>query len=162
MIRELITNLKLRVKVAWIGPHLDSYVRQRTEAHKPVLFFNWKPSYITTINNYTNIAFPRCEDIHHTDLQFPSNCAFEINQLNKVAWSGLQQSGADAMQLVKGLRFTQCQYQELLDSFVHKLVLHLNSGVRFTVTLVQLNRISIINDILHLLIAVCHDNLWQM
>lgn len=119
VIRILIMHLQLKVRVAWIGPHLDDYVHNLTLRHKPVLFFSWKPSKITFTKNYTNIAFPRCEDVE-IGLPFPSNCAFEINQLNKVAWAGLKESGEEAMHLVRGIRFTQMQYQELLQSYIQR------------------------------------------
>lgn len=116
MIRELIDSLNLRVKVAWIGPNLEPYVRNRMLSGKPVLFFNWKPNVVSATENYTNVAFPRCEDLSNS-FTFPSNCAFEINQLSKVAWKGLRAAGPEVVQVASAISFTQKQYQDLTDSY---------------------------------------------
>ncbi|GAB6030439.1 hypothetical protein CHUAL_007310 [Chamberlinius hualienensis] len=117
-ISHLIESLMLKVKVAWIGAHLDDYIYNRTLQNKPVMFFSWKPNEITYNNMFTNIAFPACEDLE-LGVLYPRHCGFEINQLNKVAWTGLQKAAPEVMHVIRSMTFTQAQYQSLLESYIN-------------------------------------------
>ena len=61
VLQSQINSLHLDVSVAWIGPHLHSFVHQRTVNYLATLFFNWMPNTLTAMGNYSRISFPHCK-----------------------------------------------------------------------------------------------------
>ncbi|XP_076336163.1 uncharacterized protein LOC143239183 [Tachypleus tridentatus] len=120
LLKEQIERLHLLVRVVWVGPHLDQLVTTRTENHKPTLFFNWKPNTLTSVDNYTDVAFPHCEDkpfVSHPALL----CEFEINQLEKVTWSVFKKNAHDAYHVVQSMFFSQTQLTSMLEKYEQAL-----------------------------------------
>lgn len=114
-------TLELKVEVAWIGPNLETFVLERAKRGEPVLFFNWKPNTLTHKNNFTNVAFPHCED-NNPSLSLTngskSPCDFEINQLEKVVWKQIKNTlQKDVYYVVRHLHFSQEEYLKLLDDY---------------------------------------------
>ncbi|KAK8775171.1 hypothetical protein V5799_031484 [Amblyomma americanum] len=125
LLKYQIETLKLRVNVAWIGKHLDPYVNNMREAGKPVVFFNWRPSPLTFRNyDFMRIAFPQCEDRQLQGNLNTSNCLFEVNHMERVAWSKLKDSAPDIYELVEKMTFTQQEYEKLLNSYQNKRLQH--------------------------------------
>ena len=103
--------------VSWIGPHLASFVHQRTQRHQPTLFFNWIPNTLTADGNYTRVNFPSCKTggVVLDDRGMPVvGCDFEVNQLSKFMWVLMRTHTPEAYHLITSMEFTQAEYERLL------------------------------------------------
>ncbi|XP_060571812.1 uncharacterized protein LOC132729992, partial [Ruditapes philippinarum] len=113
-LKAQIRNLSLPVNIAWIGPHLRSFVYDRVSNNLPVLFFSWDPNILTAGKLFTRIKFPLCQD----DLtQLPMDCDFGLNQFTKIVWSKLKTSIPEAYHVISKLKFHQDEYIRLLQMF---------------------------------------------
>ena len=115
ILNKQIAHLNLDVNVAWIGPHLPSFVHDRTSQNMPTLFFNWLPNTLTSLHNYTRVKFPTCKS-HDRDLNV--DCDFELQQLSKLSWSRIKTHIPEAYHLITKMFFTQNDYEDLLRSYV--------------------------------------------
>ncbi|GBL79488.1 hypothetical protein AVEN_92644-1 [Araneus ventricosus] len=78
LLKNEITSLGLLVNIAWIGEQLKTVVEKRTTARKYTLFFHRMPMALSSIETFSHVSFPNCEDSDYT------SCDFEINQLEKL------------------------------------------------------------------------------
>ncbi|KAL4235040.1 hypothetical protein ACF0H5_006678 [Mactra antiquata] len=109
-----VRNLSLPVNIAWIGPHLQSFVEERIFKKLPVLFFSWDPNILTAGKLFTRVKFPLCQD----DLnKVPMDCDFGLNQFTKVVWSKMKTSVPEAYHVISKLTFHQDEYTSLLQMF---------------------------------------------
>lgn len=116
VLKHEIIDLKLFVTIVWVGPHLQEYVKQRTIRKKYTLFFHKKPSLLSSLSNFTHISFPHCEDNAVTV------CEFEVNQMEKVAWSKVKTNAPHAFHLLRAMSFTQKEYLQLLDKYYREMI----------------------------------------
>ncbi|KAI0225558.1 hypothetical protein LSAT2_023695 [Lamellibrachia satsuma] len=114
VLQSQINSLHLDVSVAWIGPHLHSFVHQRTVNYLATLFFNWMPNTLTAMGNYSRISFPHCKVVDER----PQNCDFEVSQLMKVMWTKIRTHAPEAYHVISHMAFTQDQYEDLLRLYV--------------------------------------------
>lgn len=113
-LKAQVRNLSLPVNIAWIGPHLRSFVEERIFKKLPVLFFSSDPNILTAGKLFTRVKFPLCQD----DLtKVPMDCDFGLNQFTKVVWSRLKTSIPEAYHVVSKLTFHQDEYTSLLQMF---------------------------------------------
>ncbi|XP_067135632.1 uncharacterized protein [Centruroides vittatus] len=115
VLKSEIDHLQLLVKVLWVGPNLENIVHDRTSANKPILFYNWKPNTVTSIGNFTNVAFPHCED--KFSLQRGKTCEHDVNQLEKIIWSKIKTNAPDIYQTIRAMTFRQDDYFRLLETY---------------------------------------------
>jgi hypothetical protein len=84
-----ILSLNLHVRVIYIGPHLDPFVRHLLQKYESsgeqrgVLFFAWKPTLLTTELDLISVSLPACNG--------DSFCNYESGKLEKVVWSKLKE-----------------------------------------------------------------------
>ena len=116
-LRTLIEKLDLYVDVAWVGPHLNDYVHDRTEQNMATVFFDWVPNILTATANYTRVKFPSCK----SRLSGQEACDFQVNQFSKVVWMELKERAAEAYHLLEYMSFTQQQYSDLLRLYISEL-----------------------------------------
>ena len=114
ILRQQVANLELDVDILWMGHELDAVVTQRTSQHSPTLFFNWVPNHLTAFGNFTRVNFPLCRSSYAR----PVNCDFEVHQLSKIAWVGLERHAPYVHHLLQKLSFSQMQYEDLLRMYV--------------------------------------------
>ncbi|GFS56946.1 guanylate cyclase [Trichonephila clavipes] len=111
-LKNEITDLKLLVNVAWIGDQLEAVVEKRTLDRKYTLFFHRMPMALSSIEKFTHVSFPNCEDVPY------SSCEFEINQLKKIVWSKIKSNAPHAFYVLKALSFDQSDYLKLLKRYM--------------------------------------------
>lgn len=115
VLKSEIDHLQLLIKVLWVGPNLEYLVQHRTSANKPILFYNWKPNTVTSLGNFTNVAFPHCED--KFSLQKGKTCEHDVNQLEKVIWSKIKTNAPDIYHTIRAMTFRQDDYLRLLETY---------------------------------------------
>ncbi|GIY31660.1 insulin-like peptide receptor [Caerostris extrusa] len=113
ILKSQITNLGLLVNVAWIGGQLESVVEKRTLARNYTLFYHRMPMSFSSIERFSQVAFPNCEDVSY------ATCDFEINQMEKVIWSKIRTNAPHAYYVLKGLTFDQAGYMDLLQRYMY-------------------------------------------
>ncbi|GFR05086.1 insulin-like peptide receptor [Trichonephila clavata] len=111
-LKNEITDLELLVNVAWIGDQLEAVVEKRTLDRKYTLFFHRMPMALSSIEKFTHVSFPNCEDVPY------SSCEFEINQLEKIVWSKIKSNAPHAFYVLKALSFDQSDYLKLLKRYM--------------------------------------------
>ncbi|CAL1269766.1 unnamed protein product [Larinioides sclopetarius] len=112
LLKNEITNLGLLVNIAWIGEQLKAVVEKRTTARKYTLFFRRMPMALSSIETFSHVSFPNCEDSDYT------SCEFEINQLEKIVWSKIKTNAPHAYHVLKALSFDQTAYMKLLERYM--------------------------------------------
>ncbi|KAH3769941.1 hypothetical protein DPMN_171220 [Dreissena polymorpha] len=111
-LKAQVMNLNLPVNIAWIGPHLQSFVQDRVSSqNRPVLFFSWEPNPLTAGKLFTRVKFPLCQN---DPTQLPSDCDFGLNQFTKVVWSKVKTSIPEAYHVISKMTFHQDEYVRLL------------------------------------------------
>ena len=113
-LQDQIHHLQLDVTVAWIGSHLNSFVRQQVARGLPVLFFNWVPNDLTASESFSRVHFPSCRATSH---QIPKDCDFEIHQLSKMMWSKLKSHTPEAYHLISKMHFDENEFEDLLHTY---------------------------------------------
>jgi len=121
---EQIRSLGLRTRVAWIGDHLNTVVRDRFSRSLPVLFFSWVPNVLTSDGRFSRLHFPSCDGGLSYDAG--SGCDFEIHQLTKMMWSRLGTHTPEAHHLISHLHLSTSDLESLLLSYDH--LMNDNSG----------------------------------
>lgn len=114
-----INNLKLYVKVIWLGPNLKRVVSRLKEnfvtSHKSLAILHWTPSdVIVKENKYISVVFPHC--------QLPSSfdtvgCKYELNRLEKFSWSKLANLAQPAYEALHSFKFDDDQFDYLLQLY---------------------------------------------
>jgi len=109
---EQIRSLGLQTRVAWIGDHLNTVVRDQFSRNVPVLFFSWVPNVLTSDGRFSRLHFPSCDGGLSYDAG--SGCDFEIHQLTKIMWSRLHTHTPEAHHLISRLHFSTSDLESLL------------------------------------------------
>lgn len=113
-----IVDLKLYVKVIWLGSGLKKVANQLTQDYlkakssQSVIVFSWTPSdVIVNERNYTSVLFTHCELLQsHQNF----GCRYELMRLAKLAWSKLETCAEPAYNALQRLRFEREQLEHLL------------------------------------------------
>ncbi|RUS70621.1 hypothetical protein EGW08_021618, partial [Elysia chlorotica] len=111
ILQSQIESLNLYVDIVWLGDQLSSYVQQKAEAGKAVMFFNWHPNVLTATGLFTRINFP---ETHAQHKDAPVDCDFPVNQLTKVLWGPLKSGAPEAYHIISKMSFTDLEYDQLL------------------------------------------------
>jgi len=110
---EQIDSLGLQTRVAWIGDHLSTVVRDQFSRSVPVLFFSWVPNVLTSDGRFSRLHFPSCDGGLSYDAG-RSGCDFEIHQLTKVMWSRLHTHTPEAHHVISRLHFSTSDIESML------------------------------------------------
>ena len=96
MVLDQISALDLYVTPAWIGPHLNGFVREHAAGGGtttggagrrgagaegegvPTLFLNWVPNDLTSSGNYSRVHFPTCSGGGGGGSTPAVDCDFEV------------------------------------------------------------------------------------
>ncbi|XP_015109781.1 uncharacterized protein LOC107036360 [Diachasma alloeum] len=124
VVKQHIDQLKLYVKVIWVGPNLRNLTTSLTEEYKAsnknpnnrkksLVVLHWTPSeVIPNERQFVAIEFPRCGS---KDLSV--GCTYETNRLVKLAWSRLELIAKQAWQAISRARFQPHMYEDLIDRY---------------------------------------------
>lgn len=116
---EQINSLGLQTRVAWIGDHLNTVVRDHFSRSLPVLFFSWVPNVLTSDGRFSRLHFPSCDGGLSYDAG--SGCDFEIHQLTKIVWSRLHTHTPEAHHVISHLHFSTSDLESLLLNYNHRM-----------------------------------------
>ncbi|XP_071557353.1 uncharacterized protein [Temnothorax nylanderi] len=135
-VKEHIDQMKLYVKVAWVGPNLG-YLTHRllgTYEHalharnssasienRSLVILHYTPSRVNPSERYfTTIEFPRCESYFGTK-EGSIGCAYESKRLTKLVWSRLETIAKIAFQAITRAKFNGEMYENLIYRHSHDL-----------------------------------------
>lgn len=116
---EDVMDLKLYVKVIWLGEHLKQVAAKLTDEYKKIpqskrsiIVFSWTPSDVI-INelNYTSVLFTHC-DLLSSHVKY--GCKYELMRLAKFSWSKLKKYATPAYESVHRFTFERDQLEYLL------------------------------------------------
>lgn len=100
LLPQEILSLELRVRVIWLGPHLEGFVRHLVAKYKEnpasqraVMFFSWDPTRLTSELDLISISFPSCTGGVH--------CRYESLRLEKFVSSRLKKGAEPAYEVIK-------------------------------------------------------------
>lgn len=119
-----INDLKLYMKVIWLGPNLKQVVTQlrnnyhaRDTSHK-FLILSWTPSeVILDDDKFISVSFKRCELLNSSS---SFGCKYELSRLVKFAWSKLEKYAKVAYEALHRLKFSDEDYSLLLEFYNKK------------------------------------------
>ncbi|XP_045472774.1 uncharacterized protein LOC123679301 isoform X2 [Harmonia axyridis] len=118
---EHIDELKLFVKVVWLGDNLPKVVkslRQKYKAgglNKSVVFITWTPSImVMDEREFITVGFKKCELLNSSS---HLGCKYEINRLVKFAWIGLQEIAKPLLEATRLFSFRENAYESLLNEY---------------------------------------------
>lgn len=95
-----ISSLELRIRVIWLGPNLEGFVRHLVSKYrasgtslqnKAVMFFSWDPTLLTSELDLISISFPTCTGGVH--------CRYESLRLEKFVSSRLKEGAKPAYEV---------------------------------------------------------------
>ncbi|XP_011298958.1 uncharacterized protein [Fopius arisanus] len=123
IVKEHIDQLKLFVKVIWVGPNLQKLTtsltkeyaiwNKRNDRKKSLVMLHWTPSeIIPNERQFIAIDLPRCGS---GDLRI--GCTYETNRLVKLAWSKLESIAKFAWEAINRSRFYPYMYEDLIDRY---------------------------------------------
>ncbi|KAG5329551.1 ILPR protein, partial [Acromyrmex charruanus] len=123
-IKEHIDQMKLYVKVVWVGPNLKHLIKYLTKEYENMLAQNssasienrslvilhYTPSsVIPNEREFTTIDFPRCGTRNDS-----IGCIYESNRLTKLVWNRLETIAKIAFQAINRAKFTREMYEILI------------------------------------------------
>lgn len=124
-IKEQIEQLKLYVKVAWVGDNLKPLIKSLTKEYlqnslnassapaKSLVVLHWTPSsVIPNQREFSVVQFPRCR----TRGAEPG-CIYESNRLVKLVWGGLEAAAKFAYEAINRAKFTAEMYEDMLSRY---------------------------------------------
>lgn len=129
-IKDHIDQLKLYVKVVWVGSNLKALVKSLTKEYlqhaknaseidskKPLsrslVILHWTPSsVIPNEREFVSLEFPRC-GTRGTEI----GCRYESNRLVKLVWSRLESIAKLAWEAINRARFEPEMYEDLIDRY---------------------------------------------
>ncbi|EFN73169.1 Insulin-like peptide receptor [Camponotus floridanus] len=120
-VKEHIDQMKLYVKVAWVGPNLRYLTKNLTEEYirsarnsssienRSLMILHYSPSsVIPNEKDFTTIYFPRC------GAKESISCAYESNRLTKLVWKRLEMIAKMAFQSISRAKFSREMYENLI------------------------------------------------
>ena len=128
-VKDHIDQLKLYVKVAWVGPNLKNLVKMIEKeyvqngknesdsgglgATNSLVILHWTPSSVVpNEREFVSLEFPRCGS-RGTE----AGCKYESNRLVKLAWSRLESIAKFAFEAINRARFDPDMYEDLIDRY---------------------------------------------
>lgn len=119
-----INDLKLYVKVIWLGPNLKEVITQlksnyaRRNSDKRFIILSWTPSeVILDETKFLSVNFKRCE-LRNSSLNV--GCKYELTRLVKFSWSKLERYAKVAYESLHRLKFSEEDYNYLLQLYNQK------------------------------------------
>lgn len=104
MLSSQILELRLSVKVAWVGPNLRYLVRRMTNLKQPVLFFALTPNDLLQYSSFSRISFPTCSSPQYVEGDYEiGGCDHTWHPLTKVAWSAIEINAPPLSQLIQNI-----------------------------------------------------------
>lgn len=110
-----IKELKLFVKVVWLGENLKATVDTLIQKHKhnpnkSLLILHYTPSsLILREKSVISVMFPQCEQLNSTK---SLGCKYELNRIVKMTWNKIDRLGLQ--QYVRNFKFNEEDYDYLL------------------------------------------------
>lgn len=123
-VKKHIDEMKLYVKVAWVGPNLSNLIKTLTKEYvqrnvvagvkkRSLIVLHWTPSnIIPNEEKFIAIDFPRCGS-----RGLDSGCNYESNRLVKVLWSKLETIAKFAWEAINRVNFEPQMYEGLIDKY---------------------------------------------
>ncbi|XP_072759038.1 uncharacterized protein [Anoplolepis gracilipes] len=122
-VKKHIDQMKLFVKVAWVGPNLRTLTKNLTREYmqnarnssastenRSLVILHYSPSsVIPNEKEFTTIDFPRCGAKKGS-----IGCAYESNRLTKLVWDRLELIAKIAFQTISRAKFSQEMYENLI------------------------------------------------
>ncbi|XP_012229636.1 uncharacterized isoform X1 [Linepithema humile] len=122
-VKKHIDQMKLYVKVAWVGPNLSLLTRHLTKEYihlaqnsssatenRSLVILHYSPSsVIPNDREFVTIDFPRCGTRKDS-----INCAYESNRLTKLVWGRLETIATIAFQAINRAKFDREMYEDLI------------------------------------------------
>lgn len=122
---EHIKELRLYIKVLWIGSNLKTAIDKltdsilKTKLNKSIIFLEWTPGYFTfEYDKFKSVYLPRCEDFHTETSQ---KCIYEMSKNVKLVWSELRNIANPAFEVIYKMNFDQNSYENLLRIFKNNI-----------------------------------------
>lgn len=104
MLTSQILELRLSVKVAWVGPNLRYLVRRMTDLNQPVLFFALTPNDLLQYSSFSRISFPTCSTPQYVEGDYEmGGCDNTWHPITKVAWSAIEINAPPLSQLIHNI-----------------------------------------------------------
>ncbi|XP_011137908.1 uncharacterized LOC105182277 isoform X1 [Harpegnathos saltator] len=123
-VKEHIDEMKLYVKVAWVGPslrHLSKYLTKEymqltrnssapVGDNRSLVILHYSPSsVIPNEKEFATIDFPRCGSKNST-----ISCSYETNRLTKLVWGRLEMIARLAFEAINRAKFSRTMYEDLI------------------------------------------------
>ncbi|KAF2904495.1 hypothetical protein ILUMI_01678, partial [Ignelater luminosus] len=118
-----INELKLYVKVVWLGPNLKDVIDQLKENYRrrntdqKFVILSWTPNeVILREDEFIFVNFKRCELMKPS----PEGCKYDLQRLVKFAWSKLETHAKIAYESLHRVKFSSEDYNLLLELYNRK------------------------------------------
>ncbi|EFA03677.1 hypothetical protein TcasGA2_TC013779 [Tribolium castaneum] len=111
---EHINELKLYVRVAWLGKNLRRAIQTLTKFYqntqKSFLVLYYTPSdVILREREFISVVFPQCD---YLDLNGSLGCKYELQRIVKMSWNKVEELGL--LRPVRDFKFSEQDYDDLL------------------------------------------------
>ncbi|XP_012262718.2 uncharacterized protein LOC105689915 isoform X2 [Athalia rosae] len=117
-VKEQIDELKLFVKVVWVGPNLRNISEFLTERYsysnvsRAFVILHWTPSdVIPNEKDFVSLVLPRCR------LRDEDSCNYNPNRLVKMVWARLEYVAKFAYEAIRKTSFTEEMYEEMINRY---------------------------------------------
>ncbi|XP_033330257.2 uncharacterized protein LOC117222594 [Megalopta genalis] len=126
-VRADIDEMKLFVRVVWVGPNLkhltetltSDYLKQDRKTMAPagsrsLVFLHWAPSSIVSNEaDFRAILFPRCKSPQSKEV----SCGYKSSRLTKLVWRRLEFAAKSAYEAINAVNFEDDIYEKLIDRY---------------------------------------------
>lgn len=112
-----INELKLYVKVVWVGPNLQKVAeRFKNGTEKSIVLLSWHPSVvIPNEKNFVGVTFNHCEFNEKDESKL--GCQYEMRRVVKLSWSKLQHIAEAAYYSLHQMELSEEDYNTMLSLY---------------------------------------------
>ncbi|CAL4139774.1 unnamed protein product, partial [Meganyctiphanes norvegica] len=117
-LKDQINDQNLRVRVAWIGPHLSAHFIKNFRNSKSILFFGWWPDSLSNLGGFIPISFQPCSDYKSATMgDYTYGCKYELHPLKKHMWNDIPKIDKNIPVAVEKFSLSIEDYKELLSMY---------------------------------------------
>lgn len=115
---EQIKDQDLQVRVAWIGPNLNSNFVKNFRKSNSIMFFGWWPDSLSNLGGFIPISFQPCSD-YKTESRNEKTyaCKYELHPLKKHMWKEIPQIDQNIPVAVEKFSLSIEDYRQLLTMY---------------------------------------------
>ncbi|CAL4076058.1 unnamed protein product [Meganyctiphanes norvegica] len=135
-LHKQIEDLKMYVKVVWIGPNLNKEFLDKiwspSMLNHSALVFHWVPSILLQPYSTMSVSFPPCADNSYTHTRVGSamdiayECKYEMHTLNKFIWNKLQRFAHLVYMTLDNMQITHMDYESIMSLYNKNQELSMN------------------------------------